>query len=117
MAILVVGRKLVSAGITITGDNFEQEVVHSTLPVLIDFWAPWCGPCRILGPLIDQLADEYQGRVKIGKVNIDEENDLALQHGIASIPALILYKDGVIAGQKNGAIPKRDIEVMFKDYV
>jgi thioredoxin 1 len=110
-----VGRKLVSAGITITGGNFEQEVLQSPIPVLIDFWAAWCGPCKMISPFIDQLAGEYEGIIKIGKVNVDEENGLAERHGIASIPALVLYKDGVIVDQRNGAAPKRDIEAMFKD--
>jgi len=105
----------VSAGIIITGGNFEQEVLQSSIPVLIDFWASWCGPCKMIGPFIDQLAGEYEGRIKIGKVNVDEENGLAERHGIASIPALVLYKDGVIVAQKNGAAPKRDIEAMFRD--
>jgi len=105
----------VSAGITITGGNFEQEVLQSPIPVLIDFWASWCGPCKMISPFIDQLAGEYEGRVKIGKVNVDEENGLAERHGIASIPALVLYKDGVIVDQRNGAAPKRDIEAMFKN--
>ena len=106
-----------STGITITDGNFEQEVLKSSIPVLIDYWAPWCGPCRSISPLIDQLAGEYEGRVKIGKINIDEEGDLAARHGIASIPALVLYKDGAIAGQRNGFAPKRDIEAMFKDFI
>lgn len=104
-----------SAGITITGGNFEQEVLQSPIPVLIDFWAAWCGPCKMISPFIDQLAGEYEGRIKIGKVNVDEENGLAERHGIASIPALVLYKDGVIVDQRNGAAPKRDIEAMFRD--
>jgi thioredoxin 1 len=100
---------------TITGGNFEQEVLQSPIPVFIDFWAPWCGPCKMISPFIDQLAGEYEGRVKMGKVNVDEEGGLAERHGIASIPALVLYKDGGIVAQRNGAAPKRDIEAMFKD--
>jgi len=107
----------VSAGITITGGNFEQEVLQSPIPVLIDFWATWCGPCKMIGPVIDQLAGEYEGRVKMGKVNVDEENDLAQRHGIVSIPTLVLYKGGDIANQKTGAASKRDIEAMFKGFI
>jgi len=105
----------VSAGITITGGNFEQEVLQSPIPVLIDFWASWCGPCKMISPVIDQLAAEYEGRVKIGKVNVDEESDLATRHGIVSIPTLVLYKGGDIAAQRTGSASKRDIEAIFKN--
>lgn len=106
-----------SSGITISGGNFESEVLKSPIPVLIDFWASWCGPCKMIGPLIDELAEEYAGRIKIGKVNVDEENELAERHGIVSIPTLILYKDGSVAGQKIGAVPKHDIEALFKSLI
>ncbi|MDR0486899.1 MAG: thioredoxin [Treponema sp.] len=106
-----------SSSITITVDNFESEVLESPVPMLVDFWAPWCGPCKMIAPVIDQLAEEYNGAIKIGKVNVDEEGALAEQHGIVSIPTLVIYKNGALAGQKTGAAPKHDIEALFKDLI
>ena len=103
--------------ITVTGANFESEVIQSTAPVLLDFWAAWCGPCKMIGPIIEQLAEEYSGRLKVGKINVDEEADLASRHGIVSIPTLVVYKDGIIVNQTTGAVPKRNIEALFKDLV
>ncbi|QQO09556.1 thioredoxin [Breznakiella homolactica] len=104
-----------STGITLTDENFATEVIESDLPVLIDFWAEWCMPCKMIGPIIDQLAGEYAGKIKIGKVNIDEEGDLAAKHNVISIPTLIVYKNGNIVRQKAGAVPKHEIENLFKD--
>ena len=105
------------SSIILTVDNFESEVLHSPVPVLIDFWAPWCGPCKMISPLLEQISDEYSGQLKVGKVNVDEESILAEQHGVNSIPTLFLYKDGVVAGQRNGAAPKHEIQALFKDLI
>ena len=101
--------------IVISGANFETEVLKSPVPVLLDFWATWCAPCRMIAPFIEQLAADYKGRIKVGKVNVDEETDLAGSHGIVSIPTLVVYKDGKIVNQSSGALPKQNIEALFKD--
>jgi thioredoxin 1 len=101
--------------LAITVDNFQSEVMESQVPVLIDFWAPWCGPCKMIGPVIEQIAGEYEGQLKVGKVNVDEEGALAEQHRIVSIPTLLVYKNGELTAQKNGAAPKYDIEALFKN--
>jgi thioredoxin 1 len=106
-----------SLGLRITSGNFKDEVLQSSIPVLVDFWADWCQPCRMVGPLLDQLGEEYAGRLKIGKVNVDEENDLAGQHNVVSIPTMVVYKDGKIVRQQIGALPKNSIENLFKDLV
>lgn len=96
--------------IVLTKDNFKEEVIQSELPVLIDFWASWCGPCRMVGPIIDQLATEYNGRIKVGKINVDEQVDLASTYKVMSIPTVILIKNGQIIDKIIGARPKSDLE-------
>jgi thioredoxin 1 len=103
-----------SVEITVTGANFQKEVLDSPLPVLLDFWAEWCNPCRMIAPSVEQLAAAYQGKVVVGKVNVDAEAELAAQFNIISIPTLMVFKGGQVAAQKVGAFPKHDIEALIK---
>ena len=98
---------------TITEANFETEVLQSELPVLVDFWADWCGPCRMLAPLIEDLAKEYEGRIKVGKVNVDEQQELAMKYRVVSIPTLVLFREGQAVNRLVGAVPKGRIEEML----
>ena len=100
--------------ITITKENFEAEVLKSQVPVLLDFWAVWCGPCRMIAPALAQIAEENVGKVKVGKINVDEEMELAVQFGVTSIPLLVVMKDGKIVNKAVGAMPKEKIEALFK---
>ena len=101
------------AEIRLTKDTFEKEVAQSQIPVLVDFWASWCGPCMMLAPTVAEIAEEYAGKVKVCKVNVDEEPELAMQFGITSIPMLILFRDGRIAKTAVGFRPKEEIVGMF----
>lgn len=102
------------AELKITRENFENEVMKSNIPVLIDFWAPWCGPCRMMGPIMEQLAEEYEGKAKVGKVNVDEEGELSQAFGVMSIPTIVLVKDGKVVRQAVGARPKAEVEAMLQ---
>ena len=102
------------AELTITGQNFEQEVLLARQPVLVDFWATWCGPCRMLAPVIEELANEYAGKVKVGKVNVDDERELALEYGVSSIPTVMVFQNGEIKATSVGYRPKEEIEQLLK---
>jgi thioredoxin 1 len=93
--------------VTLTDANFKTEVLESEKPVLIDFWATWCGPCRMIAPVIEQLADEYSGRVKVGKLDVDRNPGTAMQFGVRSIPTLLFVKDGHVVDQVIGAVSKK----------
>ena len=94
----------------ITDDNFEVEVTNSSTPVLVDFWAEWCGPCRMMTPTIEELADEYQGKVKIGKLNTDDNRNTASKFGINAIPTTIIFENGQIAKKLVGVTPKKNLQ-------
>ena len=97
----------------LTQENFAKEVIQSPTPVLVDFWAEWCGPCKMISPILDELADEYEGRVKIVKVNIDEQQGIAAEYGIRAIPTLLLFDKGQVADQIVGLRSKRDLKASF----
>ena len=96
-------------------NNFETEVVQSDVPVLVDFWAPWCGPCKMIGPIIEELAGEFDGKVKIGKVNVDDNQNLAGQFGIRGIPTVMLFNDGNVVNSFVGLRPKEDLAGAIND--
>jgi thioredoxin 1 len=99
--------------VNLTQDNFAKEVLESSTPILVDFWAEWCGPCKMIAPVLDELAEEYDGKVRIGKVNIDNEQGLAAEYGVRAIPTLLLFQNGQVAEQIVGLKSKRDLKNSF----
>ena len=100
--------------VNLTQENFAEQVLQSTAPVLVDFWAEWCGPCKMIAPVLDELADEFEGRAKIGKVNIDEQEALAAEYGIRAIPTLLVFTKGEVTEQIVGARSKRDFKASLE---
>ena len=97
--------------------NFEGEVLASPMPVMVDFWAVWCGPCKVLEPIVDEIAKEYVGKLTVGKVNVDENNNLAMKYNVMSIPTLKFFKGGKVVGELIGAAPKATVEAEIKKYL
>ncbi len=100
--------------IILNEENFEKEVLQSELPVMVDFWAVWCGPCKVLSPIVEELGRDYEGKLKVGKVNVDENNQLAQRYNVMSIPTLKFFKNGKLVGELIGAAPKATIEAQLK---
>lgn len=101
--------------VTLTKENFEAEVVNSDIPVVIDFWAEWCVPCKMIGPVLAEISEEYKGKIKVGKVNVDEAGELASDYNIISIPTLMVFNKGEVVKQQVGAVSRDVIEGLFKD--
>ena len=103
--------------VELTSERFTQEVLQSNTPVLIDFWAPWCGPCKMMAPVVEEVAGELSGKVKVGKVNVDDYGDLAQQYNILSIPTFMIFKGGQAVEQFSGAMPKETLVQKLKAYL
>ncbi len=103
--------------ITLTESNWNEEVINSNVPVLVDFWAPWCGPCRIIAPIIEELAGEFEGQIKVGKLNTDENPNIAMQYGIRAIPTVMLFKNGEVVDTRIGVQPKDTLKQMMEAHL
>ncbi len=100
--------------IKLTVQNFEEEVLNSSVPVLVDFWATWCGPCKMIAPVVEEIAEEYAGKIKVGKVNVDDAAALAVKYGISSIPTLMVFKAGEVTNMAVGYRTKQQLEALLK---
>lgn len=103
--------------VELTTENFKEEVLESDVPVLVDFWAEWCMPCKMIAPVLDEMSEEYDGKLKIGKLNVDEQGEIAADYNIVSIPTLLLFKDGEVVNQQIGAAPRMRIENLLKGHL
>lgn len=103
--------------VTITADNFDEVVGKSDVPVLVDFWAEWCMPCKMVEPVVAEIAEAYDGKLKVGKIDVDAQSDLASRFNVMSIPALMVFKGGEVVAQRVGAMPRPAIEQLFKDHI
>ena len=103
--------------INVNDNNFKQEALKSDLPVLVDFWAEWCGPCRMVAPVIKQIAEKYKGKLKVCKLNVDEAPNTASRYGIMSIPTLVIFKDGKVADKVIGVVSKSELEAAIKPHI
>ena len=103
--------------ITLTDNNFEKEVTSSEIPVLVDYWATWCGPCKMVGPLVEEIASEYGQRLKVGKLDVDSNQDLALEQNVRSIPTLLIFKEGKVVAQHVGALPKNKLTEFIEPHL
>ncbi len=97
--------------------NWQEEVLKSEVPVLVDFWAPWCGPCRVIAPIVEELAQEYEGKIKVGKLNTDENPNIAMQYGIRAIPTVMLFKNGEVVDTRIGVQPKEALKSMIESHL
>ena len=103
--------------VQLTDDKFEADVINAAGPVLVDFWAEWCGPCKMIAPILEDIAGEYEGKLTVGKLNVDENNETPPKYGIRGIPTLLLFKDGNVAATKVGALSKTQLEEFLNEHV
>lgn len=108
---------MINTPIKVTDEEFDEKILNSDLPVVVDFWAPWCGPCKAVAPILDKLAEEYSGKVVIAKVNTDEENQYVAQYGVQGIPTMIFFHEGKLVHRQVGALPEPIMRDLFEQFV
>ena len=108
---------MINTPIKVTDEEFDEKVLNSDLPVVVDFWAPWCGPCKAVAPILDKLAEDYSGKVVIAKVNTDEDNQYAAQYGVQGIPTMIFFYEGKLVHRQVGALPEPSMRDLFEQFV